>query len=218
MTVSKSAVGRLAVIGLWTVAGPVLAAPDCFPTSRPAAVVAHRHAAHRAVGQGRRAPSPQHPILHVAIVRDCLPHDAQIISLAAYTAPPPVAVYGPSTTNLDDEAAIPRFLSPPVIDTGFVGSPAIDGLAMLVTSNTETHRRTGGAHDFGSIDTGGGGWSPGTGGSGPGANLIGPISAVPEPATWSVMLAGMLMVGGLARRRGRTGRPPRDFLHLPLPY
>ncbi|MGK6321927.1 PEPxxWA-CTERM sorting domain-containing protein [Sphingomonas sp. DT-51] len=51
---------------------------------------------------------------------------------------------------------------------------------------------------------GGGGGGNGGGGGG-GDEVIPPVPAVPEPATWATMILGFLMVGAALRRVGRRG-------------
>lgn len=47
--------------------------------------------------------------------------------------------------------------------------------------------------------------------------LIG-LSPIPEPGTWALMLAGLLGVAGIARRRNRDDRPDPAALHSAAPH
>jgi hypothetical protein len=47
--------------------------------------------------------------------------------------------------------------------------------------------------------------------------LIG-LAPIPEPGTWALMLAGMVGVAGIARRRSRDDRPDPAALHSAAPH
>ena len=206
---TRLALAVLAAISLSALGGGASADQNCDPASPIARAPVHHHVAHRVVGVVHAPVRARSAIHRLAVIRDCLPHDAQIVSLSAYAAPTIAPGYGPTMGQAPLDAAIPTPPTPPIESAG--GAPAgfVGAMTLASTSGESPSligRLGGGASESDGADSYGRGPGAIGGLNTSGAGLNSPLPGVPEPSTWAMIISGLFSLGAVMRR-GRTARP-----------
>ena len=139
-----------------------------------------------------------------------LPYASALVGVFESTTTPADPAHSSATTSYDAAALMNASYSPALYDAFFIG----DGL----TGNNGLGQSDGTTQTFfvplgattlvlGFADAGGYSGAPGSYGDNLGSldvTVDGIGGAVPEPATWAMMLGGFGLVGGAMRRRQRT--------------
>lgn len=139
--------------------------------------------------------APPFPSPRIAVPFNA-PSPADDLFVEALVGPIPSAAVAPAGVGAVGQA--PWLLLPPVA-----------GLAIFALDDTGARDGGGSGRDGGGTAGGGGPQTPpgGDGGDGGGGEPV-PPAVVPEPATWALLLTGLLIVGAHAlRRRGRRHQP-----------